>query len=815
MNKTIYVVKNIMKNKYILLILLLVLLVPNIFALVPNANMKIFAVAGDKGAQDATLNIKIVPGAGKIFSSIDESIVGSSTQESFKNAISVANKNIGNNIRSKYDFTVDIESSAYSIDGPSAGGAMALLIISMFKDTPVSNKVSMTGTITADGYIGDVGGVYQKTKKAAEVGIKLFFVPQGNRTQVINEGGNIQQIDLIEYAYKEWGLKIIEVSTMDEILAYAFRDIDSIDINTTQKEKVDDFIYTSISYSKAVEPFKDVTYNYIKQTDEKLVNVKKHLASSSIKDTEVLQNLLSTINYSEELLNVANKYYQYNYFYSAANNSFLAYVNVITVDEIITNPSILADSSIIFNLRIKELEEKITLTENRSYNCSLENLEWCVGARQRVTWARDKLEKISVTSTSNNFTKIQDYAYAVAWTDIANSFLDLSITKTNIYFVESGYFKKQAQDNIISVENQLILVAPEIATSEDLRRRLDAAKRNYDREWYVTSLYDSATALAVIKTQEENKNTISTTAFTAKYDLLASKLRSQAAMNNENNVWSKTFLDHAIYYYNAYNENKMKDEEKAKSNMNVSNSILNFSNYLYDVETLVLDYYLNTDIDALIVDITSSTEGSVIIVNKNNEPIKQVSSQNVYVYSKERKDFNLYLIVAALFLMIVAIIVEVERFKRYHSKEGIIKQIGYLDEKLLDGKISSFTYKEMREKYLLELEKIKSKEASKKKELKKTEDVLTSADELEKRVIDKQIEELERRRKEISLRGKSESIKSVKEIVSNIKPTVKEDVKKQETFKKPSLKKETSSKKEEIKKKETKKKKDLSIKKGL
>jgi uncharacterized protein len=769
-------------KKYILFFLVLILLLPSTFALIPESSMKIFAVSGDDGARDAEMTIKIVSGSGKIFSSIDESIVGSSTQESFKNAVLVANKIIGNKVNEKYDFFIDIKSNAHSLDGPSAGGASTLLIISMFKDQDLKNKVSMTGSIASDGSIGDVGGVYHKTKKAAEIGIELFFIPLGNRTQIINVNENIQEIDLIHYAYEEWGLKVIEVSKIDDVLNYAFKDIDSIDINISKKETIDDFIYESINYSKAVEPFKEITYNYIKETEDNLISVKKEMASTNIKDTDVLQNLLSTITYSEDLIDIAKKYYNNNYFYSAANNSFLAYVNVITVNEIVTNPSILANSSIVFDLRIKEIEDLINITENRSQNCSLEYFEWCIGARQRVSWARDKIDKINVESGINNFKKVQDYSYAVAWTEIANSFLDISVTDKEIKFVESNYFKNKAQQNIISVENQMILVAPELANSDDLKRRLDAAKRNYQRGWYVTSLYDSATALSVIKTQEENKDTISINNYNVKYNDIITKLRSQSALNNENNVWSKIFLDHAVYYYNAYNQFKDVDTQKARSQLNVSNSILNFSINLYEVEEIVLDYYFNTDLDKILVDISQSNDVVSILIDPNDKDMGK-TSQNVFVYSKESEDKSnlyLYILVGALFLMILAIVIEMERFKKHHSKEGLIKQIGSLDEKLLEGKISPFTYKEMRNKHLLELEKINRKESK----VKKKHDIINTSIELERRIVEKQIEELEKRKKELSKNNKSDSIKNVEKMVSKIKTPLKKKIVKKEDLKK-------------------------------
>ncbi len=793
-------------RRYIFLFLTILLLIPNSFALIQDSNLNIFAVAGETGAREATLNISITEGTGKIFSSIDESIVGSTTQESFKNAILVADKIIGNNIKDKYNYTFDIESNAHTIDGPSAGGAVTLLIISMFEDKNISQKVSMTGSITKDGYIGDVGGVYQKSKKAGEIGIELFFIPKGNRTQLITENGNLEQVDLIEYAYENWGLKIIEVSTINDVLEYAFKDIDSIDIDVIKEEVFDDFIYEEINYSKALDPFKDVTYEYIQETEEKLIIIKENISSSAIKNPDILQNLLSTINYSEELLKTSKKYYENNYFYSAANNSFLAYVNIISVSEIITNPSILADSSIVFNLRLKELEQEIKLTENRANNCSLEYFEWCIGAKQRVTWAKNKLDDLKSFNQSNNFTKIQDYGYAVAWTEIANSFLDISIIDSQVKFVESNYFKDIAQKNIIEVENKLILVSSNLSTSEDIKRRLDAAKVNFERGWYVTSLYDSSTAVAIITTQEENQNNFSVSQYMTKYNNTLSQIRSQKSMASNNNIWSKIFLDHAIYYYNAYNFYKDKDDIKAKSQMNVSNSILNFAINLYEIENIVLEYYFNVDPSTIIVDVSTGTEVSVKIDDEENTYSSTIP-QNVFVYGKEKKDVYPYIFVVALFLMILAIVIEVERFKRHHSKEGIIKQIGYLDEKLLEGKISPYTYKEMRDKYLLELRKIKEKEKSK-KVLKDSSEVIRDYNLLEKEIIEKQIQELKRRQEELSLKVGSNSIKSVKEIVSNIKPKEK-SLKSKNVLKekKPLKKKKTLKSKKVLKEKKPIKKK--------
>ena len=133
---------------------------------------------------------------------------------------------------------------------------MAFLIISMFEDLDVTN-ISMTGSISNDGFVGDVGGILEKSKKAGEIGIKLFFIPKGNRAQMINEDGEIFQVDLVEYIFDEYGMKIIEVEKIEEIMEFAKKDISSIDISSEELSEEEVYMPEGINNSKAVLPMKD------------------------------------------------------------------------------------------------------------------------------------------------------------------------------------------------------------------------------------------------------------------------------------------------------------------------------------------------------------------------------------------------------------------------------------------------------------------------------------------------------------------------------------------------------------------------------
>jgi len=66
------------------------------------------------------------------------------------------------------------------IDGPSAGGILTVGILASLTNTPLLRGVTMTGTISPDGSIGEVGGVPTKLKAASDAGFTTVVVPEGS-----------------------------------------------------------------------------------------------------------------------------------------------------------------------------------------------------------------------------------------------------------------------------------------------------------------------------------------------------------------------------------------------------------------------------------------------------------------------------------------------------------------------------------------------------------------------------------------------------------------------------------------------------------
>jgi PDZ domain-containing protein len=85
---------------------------------------------------------------------------------------------IESRVKTVLPFPVSVD--AAGIGGPSAGLAFTLAILDALSNGKLTggHRVAATGTITAQGVVGDVGGVQEKTVAVEKAGAQVFFVPQ-------------------------------------------------------------------------------------------------------------------------------------------------------------------------------------------------------------------------------------------------------------------------------------------------------------------------------------------------------------------------------------------------------------------------------------------------------------------------------------------------------------------------------------------------------------------------------------------------------------------------------------------------------------
>src|SRR5258706_10998251 len=116
------------------------------------------------------------PGTGKL---ILTGQLGDVMKESAQAALTVS-KGILNEAFDKWDIHVHVPAGATPKDGPSAGVAMTLALVSLFTGKPIRSEVAMTGEISLRGLVMPIGGLKEKSLAALRAGIKTWMIPKRN-----------------------------------------------------------------------------------------------------------------------------------------------------------------------------------------------------------------------------------------------------------------------------------------------------------------------------------------------------------------------------------------------------------------------------------------------------------------------------------------------------------------------------------------------------------------------------------------------------------------------------------------------------------
>ncbi len=186
-----------------------------------------------------TLGVRVEPGEGFVYIGIDPTLVGFDFQDADRTAIRVAAGIAGYQLDidgvglAGYDVKFVVagpgkQVRVEAIDGPSAGAATTIALLSVLENRKIREGYVITGSVQEDGSIGPVGGVFYKAKAAAENGARYFLVPKGQSKVTVYERV-VQEIfpgfsyisyrprvvNLNEY-FSSYGLTVIEVSTIEE-----------------------------------------------------------------------------------------------------------------------------------------------------------------------------------------------------------------------------------------------------------------------------------------------------------------------------------------------------------------------------------------------------------------------------------------------------------------------------------------------------------------------------------------------------------------------------------------------------------------------
>ncbi|NWG09740.1 MAG: hypothetical protein HXX80_05490 [Nitrososphaerales archaeon] len=201
----------------------------------PKTTVRAPAITDDGKGAIIEISVEILEGENQILMNT-ETLTGAIFQESARTAVRIATT-LSHVDLSGADVVFTITTDAEVVEGPSAGAAMTTLVYSAITSRAINQSVMMTGTIERDGSIGEVGSIMEKVEAASEVGIKTFLIPQGQSIQttwvrkekilsfwvfnIVWVFYEPETIDLADYAIENFGVELVEVQDIGEVLSLA------------------------------------------------------------------------------------------------------------------------------------------------------------------------------------------------------------------------------------------------------------------------------------------------------------------------------------------------------------------------------------------------------------------------------------------------------------------------------------------------------------------------------------------------------------------------------------------------------------------
>jgi ATP-dependent Lon protease len=164
------------------------------------------------GGDLLTIEAVSMPGKGGI---IRTGTLGDVMKESIEAARTVVRSRaqrlgIKADVFEKSDIHIHVPEGATPKDGPSAGAAMTVAMVSVFTGIPVRADVAMTGEITLRGEVLPIGGLKEKLLAAHRGGIKTVLIPEQNVKDLAEIPDNVK--NKLEIVPVRWIEKVLEIA---------------------------------------------------------------------------------------------------------------------------------------------------------------------------------------------------------------------------------------------------------------------------------------------------------------------------------------------------------------------------------------------------------------------------------------------------------------------------------------------------------------------------------------------------------------------------------------------------------------------------
>ena len=172
-----------------------------------GAAMAVFSTPA--GGDLSPVEVSLAQGSGQILLT---GLLGSVMKESAHAALTYARSRADRQARAQRDFAkldvhVHVPSGALPKDGPSAGLAAVVALISALTKKKVRHDLTLTGEITLQGRVLPVGSIKPKVLGAHRAGVRVFVLPKGNRQDLAELPAHVRRdMEFVEVASVEAAL---------------------------------------------------------------------------------------------------------------------------------------------------------------------------------------------------------------------------------------------------------------------------------------------------------------------------------------------------------------------------------------------------------------------------------------------------------------------------------------------------------------------------------------------------------------------------------------------------------------------------------
>lgn len=488
------------------LFLLLFLHVPS--AACPSAQRSIYlaAVTGEKSGGVFQLHAEVKPGNGTIYTSINPK-TGFSTQESEEAAATYAFSSTGIS-RKGCDvlFSMSGDFGSESVDGPSAGGAMAVALRAALLNRSIRQDVVMTGTISPEGKVGEVGGIIEKGTGAADAGAKYFILPSPQLYESI----------LLSSISNTKDFHAIGVENLSEAEAILFSGYGSAFASRFSPE------------SKPIPPSlpkirMDADLGRFSLIAKKVVGELQMKVFTAYPPGFQNNETSRLSDYFSQEVAKYNSLLPMGYVFTSANSAFLLSIDVEYAK--------IGDSGVDLTGSISDVANCVGSIP--AIGKTKENMHWAIGSDLRRIWAKERLNQtLEARSEQGGYATLRDLLFVNSWCGISRE------------------LASQANEIGGAAANESFLSA--LASKELLSAKesfSQSKKTDYDALWHYqnavdanqsgnfgASIYESAYARTMQSASSDNVENVTSAA-----EALLSAQRAS--------LWGKIYAGHGAYLF--------------------------------------------------------------------------------------------------------------------------------------------------------------------------------------------------------------------------------------------------------------------------